>query len=91
MAEIEVKTVGNNKDLMKFIKFPWKIYTSDPSWIPPLIMDRKKLLDRKHNPFYNHAEMELFLAYKDGVLAGRNAAIVNHNHNEFHNDKTGFF
>jgi len=91
MADIETKTVNNKKQLMDFIKFPWKIYKDDPSWVPPLIMDRKKLLDKKHNPFYNHAEMELFLAYKNGVLVGRNAAIINHNHNKFHEDKTGFF
>ena len=91
MADIEIKAVKNNRDLMEFIKLPWKIYKGDPNWVPPLIMDRKKLLDKKHNPFYNHAEIELFLAYKNGEIVGRNAAITNENHNRFHEDKTGFF
>jgi GNAT superfamily N-acetyltransferase len=91
MADIEIKTVSRNKELKTFIKFPWQIYKNDSSWVPPLIMDRKKLLDRDHNPFFQHAEMDLFLAYRDGKLVGRNAAIINHNHNKFHNDKTGFF
>jgi len=91
MSTVEIKTVSSKKDLMRFIKFPWAIYKDDPNWVPPLIMDRKKLLDKKQNPFFQHAEMEMFLAYKDGQLVGRIAAITNENHNKFHEDNVGFF
>jgi GNAT superfamily N-acetyltransferase len=69
----------------------WPIYEGDPNWVPPLIADRKKLLDRKKNPFYRHSEMELFLAKSDGKVVGRIGAIVNRNHNETHHDRVGFF
>ena len=88
MAEIEIKPVQNNKDLMRFIKLPWKFYKDDPNWVPPLISDRKKLLDRKHNPFFKHAEMEMYLAFKDGEPVGRIAAITNENYNKFHVQNT---
>ena len=91
MSAISIKIVESKKDLMKFIKLPWKIYRDDPNWVPPLIIDRKKLLDKKHNPFFEHAQMDLFLAYKDGELVGRIAGIVNENHNKFHEDTMGFF
>ena len=91
MGTVEIRTVKSNKDLMQFIKFPWKIYKNDPAWVPPLIMDRKKLLDKKHNPFFTHAEMEMFLAFRDGELVGRIAGITNENHNKFHEDNLGFF
>jgi len=91
MGNIEVRTVSSKKDLMRFIKLPWKIYQNDPHWVPPLILDRKNLLDKKKNPFYSHAEMEMFLAYKNNELVGRIAAITNENHNKFHEDKAGFF
>jgi hypothetical protein len=91
MSQIEIKTVAGKKDVMKFIKMPWQIYKDDPNWVPPLIIDRKKLLDKTHNPFFKHAEMEMFLAYKDGELCGRIAAIPNENHNKFHEDNMGFF
>jgi hypothetical protein len=91
MSNIEVRTVSSKKDLMQFIKLPWKIYQNDPHWVPPLILDRKNLLDKKKNPFYTHAEMEMFLAYKNDELVGRIAAITNENHNKFHQDKVGFF
>jgi hypothetical protein len=91
MGQIEIKTVTSKKEIMQFIKMPWQIYKDDPNWVPPLIMDRKKLLDKKHNPFFSHAEMEMFLAFRDGKICGRIAAITNENHNKFQEDNMGFF
>ncbi|HTS86925.1 MAG TPA: GNAT family N-acetyltransferase [Gemmatimonadales bacterium] len=54
-------------------------------------MDIRNLLDRKRNPFFEHAEAEYFLAERGGVVVGRIAAITNRLHNEFHNDRVGFF
>ncbi|MBR9977627.1 MAG: hypothetical protein KFH87_06015 [Bacteroidetes bacterium] len=78
-------------DILRFIKLQWAFYKNDPHWVPPLLMDRKKLLSRKKNPFYKHAEMQLFVARKDDTPVGRIAAIVNENHNREHQDKVGFF
>jgi GNAT superfamily N-acetyltransferase len=69
----------------------WTIYNGDPHWVPPVIADRKKLLDRERNPFYKHSEMEMFLARRGNQVVGRIAAIINHNHNATHGDKVGFF
>lgn len=88
---INISKVENKKDLMKFIKFPWEIYKGDKYWVPPLIIDRKKLLDKKKNPFFKHAEADYFLAERDGKLVGRIAAIKNDMHLKYHNDDTGFF
>jgi hypothetical protein len=54
-------------------------------------MDRRKLMDRKKNPFYKHADAEFFLAKRDGAIVGRIGAIVNHNHNTEHRENIGFF
>jgi GNAT superfamily N-acetyltransferase len=54
-------------------------------------MDVRKLLDRAHNPFFDHGEAEYFLAERDGRVAGRIAAISNRLHNEIHSDQVGFF
>jgi len=91
MSDIQIKKVESNKDLLNFIKLPWKIYKDDPNWVPPLIMDRKNLLNKKTNPFFQHAEMDMFLAYKNNEIVGRIAAITNENHNKFHEDNVGFF
>lgn len=91
MSKIEIKKVESGKDLGLFIKFPWTIYKDNPYWIPPLISERKKILDRKKNPFFQHAEADYFLAYKDGRLSGTIAAIKNDLHNEYHKENIGFF
>ncbi|TSA28382.1 MAG: hypothetical protein D4R68_04010, partial [Ignavibacteriales bacterium] len=91
MSQINIRTVRTKKDVDTFIKFAWKIYKDYPHWVPPLIFDKKKILDRNKNPFFKHAEMEMFLAERDGELVGRIAAIKNDLHNKYHNDKVGFF
>ncbi|MDP4115023.1 MAG: hypothetical protein Q8903_02755, partial [Bacteroidota bacterium] len=91
MNEIKIIKVETKKDLMRFIKLPWKIYNNDPHWVPPLLMDRKHILDKEGNPFFQHAKADYFLAEKNGELAGRVAAIRNDLHNEIHKDKRGFF
>ena len=91
MSSLTVRPVAGKRDEMTFIKFPWKVYAGIPQWVPPLLLDRKKLLDRRKNPFYAHAEMELFLAERDGEVVGRIGAIINHNHNREHKENIGFF
>lgn len=89
--EITIRTVENKKDLMAFIKLPWKINRGDSNWVAPLIMDRLKFLNKEKNPFFKENPAEFFLAYRNGELVGRIAAILNHQHNNYHNEKTGFF
>src|ERR1041385_1086255 len=91
MNNIRIQPVSSGTDVKQFIKFSWRIYQNDPSWVPPLLMDRRKLMDRKKNPFYKHAEAEFFLAKRDGEIVGRIGAIINHNHNEEHKENIGFF
>ena len=78
--------------LRRFIDLPWKIYNAadHPQWVPPLRIAVRDALDRK-NPFYPRADRQLFLALRDGKPVGRIAAIENRAHNEFHDDRVGFF
>jgi len=89
--QIIIKEVENSTMLAEFIKLPWKIYKNDPNWVPPLISEIKKKLDNRIHPFFKHSNVSLFLAYLGGGVVGRVASIIDHNHNRFHNEKTGFF
>jgi hypothetical protein len=91
MQEIIVKEVSNKSELNKFIKFPWIIYKDDKHWVPPLLMEQKNLLSKQKNPFFKNAEAEYFLAYKDGEIVGRIAAVKNEVHLKYHNDSSGQF
>ncbi len=89
---VEVRPVATEGERRAFLRFPWRIYRGRyPAWVPPLISEEKKRIDRRTNPFYEHGSVELFLAYRDGDMVGRIAAIENELHNEFHGEKIGFF
>jgi len=75
---ITVKQITNKKDLRKFVTFPFQLYKGSKYWVPPLINDEMETLDSKKNPVFKNAEASYFLAYKDGVIAGRIAVIINH-------------
>jgi len=90
MSEIKVTPVNSQYELKQFIKFPWEIYKDSPNWIPPLIQERKAILNRNKNPFFLHSEMELFIAWKNEKPVGRIAAIKNDRHNKYHNENAGF-
>ncbi|MBU0560892.1 MAG: hypothetical protein KKD86_08265 [Bacteroidetes bacterium] len=91
MTSVVIEKLDSQKDILKFIKFAWKIYKGDKYWVPPLLMDKKKILNQKKNPFFKNAEMELFMAKKAGEYVGRIAAIKNDTHNQIHNENIGFF
>ena len=88
---VQVRPVTSSKQKKQFIDFEWTVNKNTKNWISPLRMERAKVLDTKKNPFYSHAEIQLFLAYKDDKIAGRIAAITNKNYNDFQNDNAGFF
>lgn len=91
MSDIKIVRVTKKSDLKKFIKFPYKLYKNNVNWVPPLLLEQYRKFDQHKNPFFEHAKVAFFIACKDKKMVGRIAAIVNDRHNEFHNDKTGFF
>ena len=88
---IEVRPVQSGSDLMRFIRLPWRLYRNSPRWVPPLISERKHHLDREKNPFFQHAEAEYFLAWRDGEPVGRITAHVDHRFNEFQKNDWGLW
>ena len=88
---VEIQEVETGRALRCFIRLPWKIYSPSDPWVPPLLSDQKKQFSPGHHPFYRHAEVKLYLAMLNGEPAGRIAAIINRNHNDFHQDRVGFF
>ena len=88
---VEVRPDRTKADLHRFIAFPYRLHRDDPLWVPPLRRDIHTLLSRGKNPFFQRGEAAYFLAERGGGVVGRIAAIHNLVHNEFHEDKVGFF
>jgi GNAT superfamily N-acetyltransferase len=91
MAAVSIEPISRSKrDLNRFFDVADRIYGDDPNWVPPL-RDDVALVFSEKNPFYEHAEIQLFIARKDGRDVGRIAAVLDRAHNEFHGEKTSFF
>lgn len=79
---IEIKEVVTKRDRKEFIDFPDKLYKDVKQYTPCIYFDEKMNLDPKVNPAYEYCESKMFLAYKDGKVAGRICAILNRAANE---------
>jgi GNAT superfamily N-acetyltransferase len=91
LVTLEVVPVTSRSDLKAFIGLPWRIYQDDPNWVPPLIGEMEKVLDRTKHPFHQHAEIVYFIARRNDEVVGRITASINHLANEFHEEKVGNF
>ena len=78
MSTIDVREVKSPDDLRNFIRFPMELYKNNKNYVPPLINDEKNVWNPKENPALNYSEAKQFLAFKDGQVVGRVAAIINH-------------
>jgi len=90
MSQIQLREVTGKEMLDAFIRVPWSIYRDDPHWIPPLLMERREALSPK-NPFFQHAQWQAWIAYRDGQPVGRISAQIDHLYQEAHDSRTGFF
>lgn len=79
---VEIKRVENRKELKKFIDFHYDLYAGNPYDAPTLFLDDMNTLRHDKNVAFDFCEAEYFLAYKDGKIVGRVAAIINKRANE---------
>lgn len=91
MVLIEQVDKQNKSQVHRFIQFPHKLYKDCPQWVPPLDIDAYAQLNPKKHPFYEHSEVDFFLATRDGRDIGRIAAIENRPFNKFHGTKEADF
>ena len=90
-APLRIVPVSNKADLAEFIRLPAAVFKDDPQWIPPLFLERKIHLSPKHNPYFQHAKSQSWLAWRGDVPVGRISAQVDQMHLAQHHDATGFF
>ena len=79
---IEIRTVSTKKELNTFVRFANRMYKGNKYYVPSMPMDDLKTLDKNYNAAFEFCEAEYYLAYKDGELVGRVAAILNNKANE---------
>ena len=77
-GDIVITPVAGKADLTAYIDIAYRLNASDPNWVPPLRSDVKELLTPGKNPFFEHAEVQLFLARRAGTVVGRISAHIDH-------------
>ena len=91
MLTIERVDTGNKSQVKRFVELPHRLYRDCRQWVPPLDIDAYAQLNPKKHPFYEHSEIEFFLAVRDKRDVGRIAAIENKPFNQYHNTKEADF
>ena len=79
---VTIKTVSTKKDFKTFVRFGNKLYKGNPYYVPSMPWDDLNTFDRNKNGAFEFSDAEFYLAYKDGNVVGRVAAIVNYKANE---------
>jgi hypothetical protein len=76
MREIQIKPVTGKSDIKAFVELPYRLYASDPNWVPPLRNEIHSLITPGKNPWFEHGEAQLFLALRGDIVVGRISAQI---------------
>ncbi len=91
VPSVSVRPVNGRGDFARFINHPYERHQADPHWIPPLRWSERERLTPRKNPFFDHADVALFLAWRGERVAGRIGAIDDRLHLDTHHDNTALF
>ena len=81
-AGVIIKPVTTAKEMKQFVRFNWEMYKDCPYAVPDFLEDTLDTFNPKKNPALKFCDVACFLAWRDGKIVGRVAAIINHRANE---------
>ena len=76
-SNITIKKVESSDELKEFVMFPHKLYKDSKYWVAPITKEELEVLDKETNPVFKNADAHYFLAYINGEIVGRIAALIN--------------
>lgn len=91
MGSVSIRPVRTRRERKRFVKVPFRLHRGRPQWVAPLIFERMQFLDPKRNPYFEHAEVELFVAERDGEPVGRVSAQVDSRWDEYQGGSDAMF
>jgi len=91
MGSVTIRPVGSRRELKGFVKVPFRLHRDHPQWVAPLIFERMEFLNPRKNPYFEHAEVQLFVAERDGEPVGRISAQVDSRWDEFQGGNDAMF
>ena len=91
MGSVSIQPVRTRRELKRFVKVPFRLHRDHPQWVAPLVFERMEFLSSKKNPYFEHAEVEFFIAERDGEPVGRISAQVDHRWDEYQGGSDAMF
>ncbi len=70
MTSIDIRPVRTRRERRLFLQYPWKIYRKDPLWVPPLLPERRKVIDPHKGAFFQRGDAEFFIAWRERKPVG---------------------
>lgn len=89
-TELQVESVKNKTEFKIFYEVAFQVYHHNSFWVAPF-WDEIKGFFTAHNPFWSHAECQLFIVRKNGKAVGRIAAIIDYAFCEATRENIGYF
>ena len=90
-SPIDVQPADTRRRMRDFLRVPHIVFRHDPQWVPPLDLERKLHISTSQNPYFRHAEAQLWVAYRNGLPVGRISAQIDQLHLKHYGDATGQF
>jgi hypothetical protein len=90
-TSLRIQPVEDRRTLKRFLEMPARLHAGDPNWVQPLLFERLEHLNPRKNPYFEHAEVAYWLAFRGERPVGRISAQVDRLHLERHGDATGHF
>jgi hypothetical protein len=75
-SAIQIQPVRTKAELERFIRLPMRLNAQDPNYVAPLLLERRQALSPEGNPYFAHADVQFWLAVREGRDVGRISAQV---------------
>jgi hypothetical protein len=86
-----VEMVNDSNGMKDFLDLPSRIYNNDPLWVPPLLSEIRRTLDKNLNPYFSGSDLQKFVCYRDNEPVARAVSVINPLHWKKFRQKTAFF
>ena len=94
VVELLPVPLTDRKRVERFLRVPWHIYREyhqSPNWVPPILLNQRRFLHLRKNPFFEHAECSFWIAHVGGRDVGRIAAVDDADWVRFNGQRIGYF
>ncbi|MCD6303310.1 MAG: hypothetical protein J7M15_07310 [Anaerolineae bacterium] len=88
---LHVLDTTRRQQVNRFVRFPFELYADCPQWVPPLLSEARKPLNRARHPFYAHSDAAFFLVESGREVLGRIAVLEHRRFNRIRGERLAFF